>query len=133
MSDDRKFQDVAVVLVAAGAGVRAGAGLPKQFRLVAGRPLIARAIEALANGLPGSRIIPVINPAAAEVYARSIAGLSPRAAAALEPWVAGGASRQSSAHAGVEAVATNTSIKIVLIHDCARPFASSKFPWPLAR
>lgn len=124
MSDDRKFQDVAVVLVAAGAGVRAGAGLPKQFRLVAGRPLIARAIEALANGLPGSRIIPVIDPAAAEVYTRSIAGVSPRAAAALEPWVAGGASRQSSAHAGVEAAATNTSIKIVLIHDCARLFTT---------
>ena len=51
-----------IILVAAGRGSRAGEGLPKQYRAVAGKPLIRRTIEALRRALPGADILPVIHP-----------------------------------------------------------------------
>ena len=37
---------VAALIVAAGRGARAGDGLPKQYRSLAGRPVLARTLEA---------------------------------------------------------------------------------------
>ena len=39
----------AAIILAAGRGTRAGAGLPKQWRALAGRPVIAHALEAFAG------------------------------------------------------------------------------------
>ena len=106
---------VAVVLVAAGKGLRAGAGTPKQYQPVHGIPLIRHAILHLAAHPALQRIQPVIGPDDAPMLAAATAGL------ALLPAVTGGATRQQSVRAGLEALAADPP-DIVLIHDAARAF-----------
>ncbi|HEY8579798.1 MAG TPA: bifunctional 2-C-methyl-D-erythritol 4-phosphate cytidylyltransferase/2-C-methyl-D-erythritol 2,4-cyclodiphosphate synthase [Beijerinckiaceae bacterium] len=110
--------DVAIVLVAAGRGLRAGAGAPKQYRRVGGRPVVRRTIEALAAGAPGATIVPVIHPDDAALFAEAVAGCD----AALAAPVPGGATRQASVRAGLAAMPAGA--KVVLIHDAARAFCS---------
>jgi 2-C-methyl-D-erythritol 4-phosphate cytidylyltransferase/2-C-methyl-D-erythritol 2,4-cyclodiphosphate synthase len=99
------------LVVAAGAGVRAGGGVPKQYRAVAGVPLLRRAIMRLRahGGFAGITI--VINPADRALYDEAVAGLS-----LAEP-VAGGATRQQSVLNGLEALA---GVDLVFVHDAAR-------------
>lgn len=100
--------DIAVILVAAGRGSRMGGGLPKQWRLLAGRPVLAHTVAAFrAAGL--ERILLVIHP---EDRARAEPlGL---------PLVEGGASRSDSVRAALAALASDPPAQ-VLIHDAARP------------
>ncbi|MEA3054071.1 MAG: 2-C-methyl-D-erythritol 4-phosphate cytidylyltransferase [Sphingomonadales bacterium] len=103
------------LLVAAGSGSRAGGGLPKQYRALAGKPLLAHALDGLERaGLDEVRV--VIGPGQETLYARAVAGRS------LPSPVAGGAERQDSVRNGLEAVATAGGADRVLIHDAARPF-----------
>lgn len=101
---------IACVLVAAGSGQRFGADTPKQFLTCAGRPVIRHAAEALARA--GILIQPV---GEAAPIAAALAGL------AYRPPVPGGATRQASVRAGLEALASEAP-DIVLVHDAARPF-----------
>lgn len=100
---------IASILVAAGTGSRFGADTPKQFLRVAGRPVIRWAAEALAAEV--SLIQPVGDTAP---IAEALAGL------AHLPVVPGGATRQASVRAGLEALAPHDP-DIVLVHDSARP------------
>ena len=105
---------IAVIVVAAGAGERVG-GSPKQYRTLAGRPVLARALEAFLARNDVSLVLPVINPAHGDRYAAM--GLeNPK----LLPAVGGAATRQGSVLAGLEALATHAP-DLVLIHDAARP------------
>jgi 2-C-methyl-D-erythritol 4-phosphate cytidylyltransferase/2-C-methyl-D-erythritol 2,4-cyclodiphosphate synthase len=109
--------NVAAVVVAAGRGLRAGGDVPKQFRQVGGEVMLRRALFALAD-VPNLAIIqPVIHPEDRGRYAM-VGGH----ARILEP-VFGGATRQASVRAGLEALAARQP-DIVLVHDAARPFAS---------
>jgi len=96
----------AVVLVAAGRGSRMGGGLPKQWRDLGGKPVLAHTIAAF-QGV--GDVLLVIDPADAE-----------RAAALGLAHVAGGASRTQSVRAALEALASDPPER-VLIHDGARP------------
>jgi 2-C-methyl-D-erythritol 4-phosphate cytidylyltransferase/2-C-methyl-D-erythritol 2,4-cyclodiphosphate synthase len=100
---------VAALLVAAGTGSRVGAELPKQFLRIAGRQVIRHAAEALATDV--DLIQPVGDAAPIDA---ALAGLR------VLPTVAGGATRQDSVRAGLEALARHTP-DIVLVHDAARP------------
>jgi 2-C-methyl-D-erythritol 4-phosphate cytidylyltransferase/2-C-methyl-D-erythritol 2,4-cyclodiphosphate synthase len=117
--DETSFADVAVVLVAAGRGQRAGEGPPKQYRALAGRPVLARTIEGLAAALPGARILPVIHPDDCALFEAAVTGLP------AQRWTAGGATRQESVLAGLRALDASAPA-VVLIHDAARPFASAR-------
>jgi 2-C-methyl-D-erythritol 4-phosphate cytidylyltransferase/2-C-methyl-D-erythritol 2,4-cyclodiphosphate synthase len=110
-------QRTAAIIVAAGRGLRAGPGGPKQYRDIAGRSVIARAIEPFSSHASIGFVQPVCHADDSSAFAAAARGL-----AHLQP-VAGGASRQASVHAGLEALAA-TSPEIVLIHDAARPFVS---------
>jgi len=101
---------VAAILVAAGSGSRFGAEIPKQFLLLAGKPVIRHAAEALAAHV--SLLQPVGDAGPIEAALRHIAGCLPT--------VAGGATRQDSVRAGLEALAPHAP-DIVLVHDAARP------------
>jgi 2-C-methyl-D-erythritol 4-phosphate cytidylyltransferase / 2-C-methyl-D-erythritol 2,4-cyclodiphosphate synthase len=114
---------VSLIIVAAGRGERLGAELPKQYRDLAGRPMLCTTIEALARAYPFCATTVVVHPDAAEHYARAVAVLDPECAAVLGPPAFGGATRQQSVLAGLEAQAA-ASPDFVLIHDGARPFAS---------
>jgi len=108
-------EKIAVVLVAGGRGSRAGQGLPKQYRKIAGIPLIRRTFTALREALPNVPIQPVIHPDDIALLEDALKGL-----AYLRP-VFGGATRQASVLAGLEALASEPP-KYVLVHDAARPF-----------
>jgi 2-C-methyl-D-erythritol 4-phosphate cytidylyltransferase / 2-C-methyl-D-erythritol 2,4-cyclodiphosphate synthase len=116
---------VALVVVAAGRGSRIGAGRPKQYLNCAGRPLIARTLEALAAAWRFSAATVVIHADDRMFYDEALAYLTPDAAAALGPPAIGGATRQQSVLSGLEALEPD-ECDIVLIHDGARPFPSTE-------
>ncbi len=109
MSQPPKPPRVAALLVAAGTGTRFGAPAPKQFSPLAGRPVIRHAAEALAREVD---LLAVVGDAAA--IAEALDGLDHL------PPIQGGATRQASVRAGLEALAAHTP-DIVLVHDAARP------------
>lgn len=110
--------DVAAVVVAAGQGLRAGGDRPKQFRAIGGQTMLRRTLSLfLDSGLVGA-VQPVIRMEDRALFDAAAAGLS------LLPPVAGGATRQGSVRAGLEALAPQPP-EIVLVHDAARPFATS--------
>ena len=111
-------RDVGVVVVAAGQGIRAGGGTPKQFRELAGVPLALRALRPFAVHPAVSHVVLVVPPATAERPPEWLAGLRGGALGI----VAGGAERQDSVAAGVRALPPECAI--VLVHDAARPFVS---------
>ena len=109
---------VAAVVVAAGQGLRAGGEIPKQFRRIAGETLLERALSAFAEAPDVTFVQPVIRTDDVDLVRRLTSGMN-----VLEP-VAGGATRQASVRAGLEALVACTP-DIVLVHDAARPFASA--------
>ena len=108
----------AAILVAAGRGLRAGAGGPKQYREIGGQTVIYRAMEAFCHHPQVFAVQPVVNPDDAAVFNEAVSGLR------HAPPVNGGATRQASVHAGLEALAS-AKPDIVLIHDAARPFVTA--------
>ncbi len=114
-------KSVAVIVVAAGKGERAnadGAGAPKQYRPLAGEAVLSRTIRAFLAVDAVTTILPVIHPDHADRYAAL--GLDD---VRLQPPVPGGASRQESVLAGLNALAAMQP-DYVLIQDAARPFAT---------
>lgn len=112
---------VAALLVAAGRGLRAGAGQPKQYRLIDGRPVLAQALAPFLAEPAIGRVAVVIGKGDEDRYADAIAGLDP---ARLAPPTIGGATRQDSVRRGLQALARDGFDGIVLVHDAARPFVS---------
>jgi len=104
--------DVAVLVPAAGAGLRLGPGGPKALRLLAGEPLLVHAIRRVAAA-PSVRLIVVAAPAAEVDAVREL--LAPVAPVTV---VAGGAERQESVALALAAVPAEAGI--VLVHDAAR-------------
>lgn len=110
--------EVAVVIVAAGRGERAGQSCegPKQYRLIGGKPVLRHTLETfLANPRIG-RIVVAIHPDDEELFAEAASDLSSRVVA-----VQGGASRQLSTRLALLAMA-DPAPRTVLIHDGVRPF-----------
>jgi 2-C-methyl-D-erythritol 4-phosphate cytidylyltransferase / 2-C-methyl-D-erythritol 2,4-cyclodiphosphate synthase len=108
-------KSIAVIVVAAGAGTRVGDGIPKQYRHLAGRAVLARSIEAFLAHTAIRWIVPVIHPDHGERFA-ALRLDDDRILSA----VVGGAHRQVSVLAGLEALAPRKP-DLVLIHDAARP------------
>jgi 2-C-methyl-D-erythritol 4-phosphate cytidylyltransferase / 2-C-methyl-D-erythritol 2,4-cyclodiphosphate synthase len=109
---------VAALIVAAGRGARASeSGCPKQYRPIGGVPMITRAIGAFASHPNIDDVLVVIHPDDANLYAEASQPFSKR----LRDAVTGGATRQDSVRAGLEAL-TSDAPGSVLIHDAARPF-----------
>ena len=108
---------VAAVILAAGRGERLGHDLPKAFVPLAGKPVLLRALEAMAAVQEIDCILPVVAASELGHYRRvaSALGAEPRLA---EPAL-GGAERQDSVRAGLEALPREASL--VAIHDAARP------------
>jgi len=100
---------VSAILVAAGFGTRFGSERPKQYAVLAGKPVVRWAAECLLPWV--AQLQPVGDPALLDP---ALAGLDCLAA------VHGGVNRQDSVRAGLEALAPFAP-EIVLIHDAARP------------
>lgn len=105
----------AAVIVAGGNGRRFGAGTPKQYLPVAGKPLLRHAVDVFL-AQPGLREIRiVIDPAHRALYDHAVDGLD------LPPPVHGGAERQQSVSNALESLSHLDPGTPVLIHDSARP------------
>jgi 2-C-methyl-D-erythritol 4-phosphate cytidylyltransferase/2-C-methyl-D-erythritol 2,4-cyclodiphosphate synthase len=104
----------AALIVAAGQGMRTGGTVPKQFALLAGKPMIAHSYAALAAHPDISCVIVAIGPGQEETLTAALGDVA---------HVTGGATRRASVRAGLEALAGDMPAR-VLIHDAARPFLS---------
>ncbi|MBV8697294.1 MAG: bifunctional 2-C-methyl-D-erythritol 4-phosphate cytidylyltransferase/2-C-methyl-D-erythritol 2,4-cyclodiphosphate synthase [Bradyrhizobium sp.] len=112
-------QRTAAILVAAGRGLRAGGGGPKQYREIGGQTVIFRAMAPFSNHPQLSHVQPVLHLDDLAMFSTAVRGLR------HEPPAGGGATRQQSVCAGLEALNAHKP-DIVLIHDAARPFVSSE-------
>lgn len=109
---------VAVIIPAAGSGSRFGGELPKQFRELAGKPILQHVIERFVLD---ERVGLVIVPVAEQLLAAVRQGSSERV-----HFVSGGATRLQSVTRGVEAVPDE--FDVIAVHDAVRPFfATSTF------
>ncbi|WP_439601414.1 bifunctional 2-C-methyl-D-erythritol 4-phosphate cytidylyltransferase/2-C-methyl-D-erythritol 2,4-cyclodiphosphate synthase [Devosia sp.] len=114
---------IAVIVVAAGRGERASStadASPKQYRDLAGTPVLSRSIAAFLGRDDISWVIPVIHAEQADRYA-ALGLADPRL---LAP-VTGGETRQASVLAGLTALSPKRP-DLVLIQDAARPLVSSE-------
>jgi 2-C-methyl-D-erythritol 4-phosphate cytidylyltransferase len=108
---------VAALLVGAGRGERLAHEAPKAFVPLAGRPLLAHALDTLLRVPEIERVVPVVP---ADWRARLPAQLGTLAGhPKLAPAVAGGATRQDSVRAGLESLPPG--FELVAVHDAARP------------
>ena len=105
---------VGVIVVAAGAGARYGAGVPKAFVTLSGRSLLARSVEA-ALGCPGVGCVVVVAPSSHLAEAEREAGQYADPPVRV---VAGGVERHDSVAAGLAGLPAD--LDVVLVHDAAR-------------
>ncbi len=113
MSEAPSPPSLAVVIVAAGQGLRAGQAVPKQFAHWRGKPLVRHSAEAFAAA-GFSPIVVAIPEGADEVAAKALTGI------AEVRYVVGGASRQASVRTALKALEQDAP-QYVFIHDAARP------------
>ncbi len=102
------------IVAAAGRGSRFGGPMPKQYRMLAGRPVLRHALEALLRGGGFAGVVVAIHPDDCRLYEAAVAGLP------LLPAVEGGAERQDSVLAALERLAP-LDPEAVLVHDGVRP------------
>ena len=110
---------ISAIIVAAGAGIRFGASIPKQFFALGGRPVLAWSLEAFDRSKLISELI-VVAPPSDEGFAIEI----------TRKWVhrvpvkvvSGGFTRQESVKSGLDAV--DPGIEWVAVHDAARPLVT---------
>ena len=100
------------LIVAAGKGERLGGGLPKQYRLLGGKPVLRWAVESLIRHPAVQRARVVIGEGHQELAAAALRGLD------VGDFVEGGEDRADSVRAGLAGVTGEA----VLVHDAARPF-----------
>ena len=117
-SRDGSRPDVGVIVVAAGAGVRAGPGEPKQFRSIFGIPMLLRALRPFTSHPDVGQVVVALPPGSAERPPEWLGKLRGERLTL----VTGGATRPDSVRAGLAALTVETTV--VLIHDAARPFVS---------
>ncbi len=112
-------RDVGVVIVAAGSGTRTGSEQLKQFRWIAGKPMLLHSVQRFMERPDVAMVVAVLP--------RNYAGDPP-------PWLfqcdldrllvsVGGRERGDSVLSGLQDLPLE--VKIVLIHDAARPLADA--------
>lgn len=119
------------LIVAAGRGTRLADPqdrCPKQYLALDGRPMLAWTLEAILQGPHVAGALVVIHADDGDLYEASLAAVQPAMRGRILPPAFGGATRQASVHAGLEALAAcpaETLPAHVLVHDAARPFLTS--------
>ncbi|MEV6755014.1 2-C-methyl-D-erythritol 4-phosphate cytidylyltransferase [Streptomyces sp. NPDC051214] len=108
----------AVVIPAAGRGVRLGPGAPKALRALNGTPMLIHAVRAMAASRAVSLVVVVAPPEGAAEVKTLLAdhALPERTDFVVVP---GGETRQESVKLGLDALPDG--IGVVLVHDAARP------------
>jgi 2-C-methyl-D-erythritol 4-phosphate cytidylyltransferase len=113
-------RDVGVVIVAAGSGARTGSSELKQFRWVAGKPMLLHSVQTFQLRADVASVVVVLP--------RAYAGDPP-------PWLfqcdlerlvvsVGGRERGDSVYNGLEDLPAE--VRVVLVHDAARPLVTGE-------
>ncbi len=110
------MRKVCVVIPAAGRGERAGGNVPKQFREIAGVPMLLRTLRPFSAHPSVEDIVIALPADVAETPPDWLATLLGKRLHV----VAGGATRANSVYAGLARLRNDCDI--VLVHDAARPF-----------
>lgn len=111
--------EAGAIIVAAGRGVRAGAGEPKQYRPIAGVPMLLRSLRPFTSHPKVGPVVVVLPPddaAQPPAWLASLLGHRLRV-------TAGGAERQQSVANGLAAL--GEGVRLVLVHDAARPLVDA--------
>lgn len=118
----RATPSIGFVVVAAGRGERAGQSVegPKQYRRIGGVPVIRRTLDVILAWPETAAIIIAIHPDDTTLLETALAGLDTAARERLGV-IHGGATRQASVRAGLEALAA-TGVTHAFIQDAVRPF-----------
>lgn len=107
-----------LIIPAAGNGTRMGGGTPKQYRLLAGKPVLRHILEKFI-GFPGLQSIRVmIDPAHHALYHAAVNGLSQITV------LSGGKTRKESVFRAINEIPETLDEEYVLVHDAARPLIS---------
>jgi 2-C-methyl-D-erythritol 4-phosphate cytidylyltransferase / 2-C-methyl-D-erythritol 2,4-cyclodiphosphate synthase len=109
---------VGVIVVAAGSGSRLGSDLPKAFVPLGNSTILQTALEPIFGMSEAVQVVVVV-PGEELAYAYELVGNSAGPAAEFVSVVVGGATRQASVAAGLEALWPE--VNVVLVHDAARP------------
>lgn len=113
-------RDVGVLIAAAGQGIRVGGSEPKQFRKIAGVPMLLRAMDPfLAHHRVAQVVVALPESTVSTPPGWLGVGLDERV-----QLVAGGETRAHSVQAALNAL--EATCCIVLVHDAARPFVSAE-------
>jgi 2-C-methyl-D-erythritol 4-phosphate cytidylyltransferase len=107
--------DVAVLVPAAGMGVRLGPGAPKALRLLDGEPLLVHALRRIAAAPTVALVVVAAPPDELAAVRARVATVAPVTV------VAGGETRQESVAAALARVPAD--LTVVLVHDAARALA----------
>jgi 2-C-methyl-D-erythritol 4-phosphate cytidylyltransferase/2-C-methyl-D-erythritol 2,4-cyclodiphosphate synthase len=107
---------IVALIVAAGSGSRVGGDIPKQFRVVNGRPMLAHSYATLSKHGDIGTVFVVIGDGQDGLAKDALDGLP------TPVLVQGGLTRRESVHHGLEEIARQGGADFVLIHDAARPF-----------
>lgn len=108
----------AAIIVAAGSGSRAGDGVPKQYRMLQGKPMLQHSVDAFAKHPGVDAIIVVIGEGQETAAREALPNLD-------VTFVTGGETRRESVSNGLEAIDGTQEFANILIHDAARPFLSA--------
>lgn len=111
---------IGFIIVAGGSGLRMGAGIPKQFLPLGGRPVLLRTMEAITATVPDAETV-VVLPAA---HIGTLHELCERFGCTVRyRATAGGASRFESVEAGLKALPDDCSL--IAVHDGVRPLVTA--------
>jgi 2-C-methyl-D-erythritol 4-phosphate cytidylyltransferase len=111
----------AAIIAASGAGLRMGASLKKQYLLLDGVPVLARAVNIFTEHPDIRQIVVVISPGDTAFTRKILKPFCPLERLLI---VEGGSRRQDSVFNGLQAVPAE--VEFVCIHDGARPLADRK-------
>jgi 2-C-methyl-D-erythritol 4-phosphate cytidylyltransferase len=114
--------ECSVVVPAAGSGSRFGGEVPKQFVLLAGRPLIAHTLLRLERN---DAVVQVVVAATADQFAR-LESICERETLTKCRLVEGGATRAESVLRGLTSLSDASDDSFVAVHDAVRPFVSAE-------
>jgi 2-C-methyl-D-erythritol 4-phosphate cytidylyltransferase/2-C-methyl-D-erythritol 2,4-cyclodiphosphate synthase len=109
---DARAVTTTALIVAAGTGSRMGGDVPKQFRLLGGRPVLRWAVESLIRHAAVRSVRVVVGHGQRDLAASALCGLD------VGDFIEGGAERADSVRAGLAEIEGDA----VLVHDAARPF-----------
>ena len=111
---------IVALVVAAGSGSRAGDGIPKQFRMVDGMPMLRHSVMAFAGYQRIDAVFVVIAEGQLRDAQDALAGIEGVV------FITGGETRRESVRNGLNRINSVKDVSAVLIHDAARPFLPSQ-------